>query len=353
MGNKITANECKNCCCNEAKTEVDTNGTNGSGRGKAHMSYINRHAGTEKSQLPSVPHLVEQQPGLRGSPVFPLPAGYDASAQNDFLKGQQARFCTTCFKVTDASAKFCSECGAPQKSLASAMAPNGGQWPSQPSSGGKNSPRTAADWANDQAQFNHMPQLPEGWIRVTSRSTGEIYYCCTATGETTFEEPKPSQAVAKSEDLPPGWVEMTSKTTGRKYYYNTLLQKSQFDRPESLPVTPIPTSVEQPRTRPAPPIRQAGTAAPDAAPQPQVPAAVSNKAGLSELLGGGWEERHPNIVPFPAPLPEPAIPPAPNADASLPAGWVSMMSRSTGQTYYYNEALGTSQFERPSPESKN
>jgi len=91
--------------------------------------------------------------------------------------------------------------------------------------------RTTADWLADQDQFSHLPPLPQGWIRVRSRTTGAIYYCCTETGETTFEEPTERRVPYKASDLPPGWVEMTSRTTGKTYYWNHYTQMSQFEKP--------------------------------------------------------------------------------------------------------------------------
>lgn len=96
--------------------------------------------------------------------------------------------------------------------------------------------RTARDWASDQEQFTHLPPLPSGWIRVQSRSSGEIYYYCLSTGETTFQEPT---------DLPSGWVAVKSRSTGGTYYWNELLQLSQFKRPTAANGSP-PMSASSP-----------------------------------------------------------------------------------------------------------
>merc|ERR1711877_6593 len=82
--------------------------------------------------------------------------------------------------------------------------------------------RTPADWVNDQAQFSHLPALPEGWIRVRSRTTGDIYYCYAETGETTLTEPTqpgpPSGQHSRDNKgeadapLPSGWVEVVSRS---------------------------------------------------------------------------------------------------------------------------------------------
>lgn len=83
---------------------------------------------------------------------------------------------------------------------------------------------TAADWAERQHEFKDLAPLPTGWIRVRSNSTGEIYYYCMDTGETTFEMPS---------GLPTGWTEMKSRSTGQTYYWHAATGVSQFKRPTS------------------------------------------------------------------------------------------------------------------------
>jgi hypothetical protein len=149
--------------------------------------------------------------------------------------------------------------------------------------------RTASEWAADQAQFSHLPPLPDGWLRIISRTTGKLYYCYPETGETTFSEPTgPPPSVANKRQLPNGWVEMVSRSTGRPYYWNSDLQRSQFE---------VPTGYESPGS--------------------------------------------------PATTVSTSPPPTGKEDPSLPPGWVVMVSRSTGREYYYHAASQTSQFERP------
>lgn len=149
--------------------------------------------------------------------------------------------------------------------------------------------RTPAEWGNDQEQFSNLPPLLEGWIRVRSRTTGEIYYCFTQTGETTFTEPTAAPSASDSreqmasrpqegdlEPLPPGWVEVVSKSSGKIYYWNAVLQKSQFTRPTA-----------------------------------------------ADSIPEGGES------------------------AQLPPGWIKMKSKSTGKDYYFNSDTQTSQFEIP------
>lgn len=88
----------------------------------------------------------------------------------------------------------------------------------------------------DQAQFKHLPPLPEGWIRARSRTTGSIYYCFMSTGEATFLLPTtagPPSSTKGEHDLPLGWHKMVSRSTGKTYYWNAELNKSQFDHPST------------------------------------------------------------------------------------------------------------------------
>jgi hypothetical protein len=154
---------------------------------------------------------------------------------------------------------------------------------------GRSGGRTASEWAQDQEQFAHLPPLPPGWLRVLSRSTNKVYFCYPETGETTFTEPTgppPSKLHSAEGNLPPGWTKMVSRSTGRTYYWHAGLQKSQFDAPTADSAAGAPPS-------------PAGQTA-------------SNRT-----------------------------------DPSLPAGWVQMVSRSTGKPYYFNTNTKQSQFERP------
>lgn len=130
----------------------------------------------------------------------------------------------------------------PQTSAPEAPVPPPAQAPLQPErqviSG------TVLDWCTKQEQFAHLPPLQEGWIRVVSKSTGGIYYLNTVTGQTTFTEPVAvtagPQATAPSSpgappggggQLPPGWSRVLSKSTGQYYYWNSVTGQAQFDPP--------------------------------------------------------------------------------------------------------------------------
>jgi YHS domain-containing protein len=205
MGNAV---ECKQCCAEEKKNEVDVSVPSY----HVHSSYVlNNQDGPalgaktptvtpRYDELPKAAAVSEMQPW--GSPVQ-----------------ERGPLEPPVFGGFEQQAAQLPAGGSPQ-------APDSGR-----SLGGTQGGRSAVDWAADQEQFKHLKPLPEGWIRVTSRSTGAIYYCCQETGETTFVEPTAAQAVTKNNDLPAGWVEMTSKSTGKVYYWHAATQKSQFEKP--------------------------------------------------------------------------------------------------------------------------
>jgi hypothetical protein len=79
---------------------------------------------------------------------------------------------------------------------------------------------TIGSWKDMQDQFKDLPKLPEGWIRIRSRKTNEIYYWDTRNNKPSYEVP-----------LPPGWTKQKSKTTGKVYYFNAKKRKSSFEVP--------------------------------------------------------------------------------------------------------------------------
>eukprot|EP00930_Biecheleria_cincta_P003687 TRINITY_DN104615_c0_g1_i1.p1 TRINITY_DN104615_c0_g1~~TRINITY_DN104615_c0_g1_i1.p1 ORF type:complete len:460 (+),score=110.42 TRINITY_DN104615_c0_g1_i1:34-1413(+) len=103
--------------------------------------------------------------------------------------------------------------------------------------------KTIRDWASSQDEFAHLPKLPPDWIRIKSRKDDSVYYWNQKTQKASFEFPKdaastPSQKAGASaapakanEDLPPGWAKQVSKSTGKVYYWHAGKQKSMFERP--------------------------------------------------------------------------------------------------------------------------
>jgi len=64
------------------------------------------------------------------------------------------------------------------------------------------------------------PKLPEGWVRMKSRSNNQVYYWNAKTQTSTFEFP-----------LPKGWTKQKSKTTGKVYYFNSKKGQSSYEIP--------------------------------------------------------------------------------------------------------------------------
>lgn len=89
--------------------------------------------------------------------------------------------------------------------------------------GGKVQGKTVREWEQEQQkEFANEPKLPSGWIRIKSRSSGDVYYFNKLTKESTFEVP-----------LPTGWTKQVSKSTGKSYYYHAQKRMSTFERPEA------------------------------------------------------------------------------------------------------------------------
>jgi YHS domain-containing protein len=202
MGNGV---ECQRCCNEEKRNEVDVSKP----LFQAHSSQVLRHDDDGYPTLDSArtPRSDAESPQKLAREMLPF--------------GQ----------LSPNSTATTPEFGSPRDSKDTPVTPRVG---ANARPRGVNSPRgrrTVADWASDQDQFKHLPALPAGWIRVTSSSTGAIYYCCQETGETTFQEPTDALAARKNNDLPPGWSAVESRTTGRTYYWNSVLQKSQFEKP--------------------------------------------------------------------------------------------------------------------------
>lgn len=242
--------------------------------------------------------------------------------------------------------------------------------------------RSAAEWAQHQDEFTHLPKLPEGWIHVKSNSSKgddgqqRIYYHCLLTGESTFTEPTTPALPASDGDQPPlpeGWIETKSRTTGRTYYWNSASETSQFNRP-TVPLLNLLATPRNSSDAPSTP-RQATPTTPR-----QSADAGGQSPGDGAATAAEWAEKQDEFAHLPA-LPEGWIrvrsrssgeiyfcslttgevtftqPTQPSTQASankvdgLPPGWVTMASRSTGKTYYWNASLQKSQFEKPTETS--
>lgn len=183
--------------------------------------------------------------------------------------------------------------------------------------------RTAGEWAGDQDQFAHLPPLPAGWIRVKSRSVPDaVYYCYTATGQTSFTEPTkegPPQDTDPDGELPPGWEKKVSRSSGEVYYWNAALNKSQFEKPTAAPTADdndgdLPPGWEKVVSRTTNQVYYWNAAL------------QTSTFEKPTAESGGFKEQD---------------------SEGLPPGWVTMVSRSTQKPYYYNTVTQESQFDRP------
>lgn len=83
--------------------------------------------------------------------------------------------------------------------------------------------KTANDWERDQDKFDDTRPLPPGWMRIKSKSSGDVYFFNKQTQESKFEFPE--------WPLPEGWTKQKSKSTGKVYYFNAQRKQSTFERP--------------------------------------------------------------------------------------------------------------------------
>ncbi|CAE7447854.1 unnamed protein product, partial [Symbiodinium natans] len=115
--------------------------------------------------------------------------------------------------------------------------------------------KTVREWEAEQNEFSNQPTLPSGWLRIKSRTTGEVYYFNKITQKSQFEMPKkveeptpkkvakqaegaPAKGTApaqgrKAEDLPNGWTKHISKRNGKVYYFHKATNISQYYRPKA------------------------------------------------------------------------------------------------------------------------
>jgi hypothetical protein len=207
--------------------------------------------------------------------------------------------------------------------------------------------RTAAD-SHDQKQFSHLPPLPDGWIRVRSRTTGAIYYHNTNTNESTFTDPTVLQTYPATE-LPPGWIEAQSRSSGRTYYWNAVSKESQFERPllsafecMQREESPAGDDTELPAGWVEMTSKTTG--------RPYYWNTVSQETQFERPLRSAFDCLQETRLVLPSRRESDCTPREIRMgedNEGLPEGWISVISRTTGRTYYYNAETQTSQFNRP------
>lgn len=86
--------------------------------------------------------------------------------------------------------------------------------------------KTVREWEEEQrTEFANEPKLPPDWLRVKSRTSGDVYYFNKKTQKATFDFPE--------SPLPPGWTKQVSKSTGKAYYFHAKRGTSTFERPKA------------------------------------------------------------------------------------------------------------------------
>ena len=84
--------------------------------------------------------------------------------------------------------------------------------------------------------------LPLPWEERVSRSSGEVYYFNSETGESTYS--RPGAAPADPRGLPAPWEERVSRSSGEVYYFNPQTNESTYTRPGE-PVEPLAEGWEE------------------------------------------------------------------------------------------------------------
>jgi hypothetical protein len=184
------------------------------------------------------------------------------------------------------------------------------------------------------------PALPADWIEAVDPQTGQVYYYNSATGETSWELPLDTPAVAdlpvepsdenvvesncvhaqipdtdaaKTEDnlaesLPDGWERVVDENSGDVFYYNESTGETAWDPPSEEVI-----DLDE----------QAGAGRLD---PPEETSPPQDADGKTRDLPDNKIETSPDYV----------------SD-----GWIELVDPGSGETYYFNEIDNTTSWERP------
>ena len=143
--------------------------------------------------------------------------------------------------------------------------------------------------------------------------------------------------------LPEGWIECVEPTTNKVYYYNSTTEVSSWDRPITCPEKGEENlgnqvSNEAPATAGVADTIQSATAK-----SVQPPEEVSE---VNEVPAAINLEEKGQTIPTDSNLTTLAV----KTEDGLPEGWIESHDETTGMLYFYNEASGVSQWDRPTVE---
>lgn len=98
---------------------------------------------------------------------------------------------------------------------------------------------TVAGMSYDQTPLPVAP-LPEGWTENTDPTSGNIFYHCAATGETTWTRPalEANTVPPSVSPLPDGWSEHADAATGNVFYHCAATGETTWTRPVPPPPAP-------------------------------------------------------------------------------------------------------------------
>jgi hypothetical protein len=135
--------------------------------------------------------------------------------------------------------------------------------------------------------------------------------------------------------LPEGWIECVDPTTNKAYYYNSITDVSSWDRPITHPEKGSISAGDQ--------ITNEVAATASVTTLIQIAAPNKEAAEVDDVIAATTFEEGEQKIPTDS---EPTV----EAKGELSEGWTESRDETTGMVYFYNEASGVSQWDRPTVE---